>query len=744
MTALFGLTMSVSAVLLFAAQPMLARMALPALGGSPAVWNTSMVFFQATVLAGYLLAHFLARRLCPWPAVGVFLAIAVIGGLGLPMVIAADAQSTTGRPLAWLLGQLATQAFLPAMALAATSPLLQRWFGESTRHSTEPYFLYVASNAGSLGALLAYPVAIEPALTLTAQSLTWRIGYWTWVGLTAACGLTMLARRRLALSSADADVTTHLPTGGETSAPSQHSDETSPSPRDLMIWMALAAVPASLLQGCTLFLTTDLASVPLLWVIPLALYLATFVVTFSRMGPGTVRAADRALPFLAVAVLYMILSRSTQPVLLIIALHLVFLLVAGLVCHGRLVERRPAPEHLTRFYLALAFGGVAGGAFNAFIAPFLFRTVAEYPLAIAAACLALPARFRKGSPSVASPWPKDLAWALALGILTLCLGLVVPWLLGSGARWRDGVVFGIAAVSCCTQLDRPRRLALSVAAVFVAGLWLQSVWAGTRFTERNFFGITRVTLNAEGDMHQLVHGNTFHGRQFRDIARRDEPLTYYHRQGPLGGVFESLRLQQPAARVGVIGLGIGSMAAYARPSDSWVFYEIDPAVLRVAVNPQWFTFLTNCPAPNVRLIAGDARLRLREADDGSFDLLVLDAFSSDAIPVHLLTQEALALYRQKLRSDGWLLAHISNRYLSLEPVMAALAKDAGWACRSADDSQENDFPGKEPSHWIIMASHDGALGRLARLSRWVPAEGSERVSLWTDQRSSVFEVLDWR
>jgi hypothetical protein len=635
------------------------------------------------------------------------------------------------------------QAFLPATALAATSPLLQRWYAETARRDTEPYFLYVTSNAGSLGALLAYPIAIEPLLTLTAQAEVWRVGYWIWVALATTCGLTMLALRRLQTTSNNPSNDSQVRV---TATPKASSVSIRPAPtgREVGGWIALAAIPASLLQGCTLFLTTDLASVPLLWVIPLALYLATFVVTFSRMGRSTVRLADRALPFLAVAVLYMILSRSTQPVLLILALHLVFLLAAGLVCHGRLVERRPAPEHLTRFYLALAFGGVAGGAFNAFLAPLLFRTVAEYPLAIAAACTALPGRRRLGQPAASSHWLRDLAWAMALGILTLCLGLVIPWLLGQGARWRDGVVFGIASVSCCTQLDRPRRLALSVAGVFAAGLWLQSLWAGTRHTERNFFGITRVTLNASADMHQLVHGNTFHGRQFRDGSRRDEPLTYYHRQGPLGGVFEALRERKPAARIGVIGLGIGSMAAYARAADSWVFYEIDPAVLRVSVDTQWFTFLADCPTTDLRLVPGDARLRLREAEDGAYDLLVLDAFSSDSIPVHLLTREALTMYRQKLRVDGWLLAHISNRYLNLEPVLAALAKDAGWACRSAEDFRENDHPGKEPSHWIIMARSEDSLGRLSRLSRWVPAERSDRVSLWTDQRSSVFEVLDWR
>ncbi|MBN8281478.1 MAG: fused MFS/spermidine synthase, partial [Gammaproteobacteria bacterium] len=363
-------------------------------------------------------------------------------------------------------------------------------------------------------------------------------------------------------------------------------------------------------------------------------------------------------------------------------------------------------------------------------------------LAIAACCLALRPRAR-GATEVAS-WARDIAWAVAATVLILVLALVVPWLTQGLDRVRDMVVYGVPAVVCCTLLDRPRRLALALAGVLAAGLWIQARWAGTFHAERNFFGVTRVARSGGGEFHQLVHGNTIHGRQYRDPARQGEPLTYYHRQGPLGSLFGEFQRRQPGGRVGVIGLGIGSMAAYARPSESWDFFEIDPAVIRVARDPAWFSFLSACQAGSWRVVEGDARLRLGEMPDAGYDLLVLDAFSSDAIPVHLLTREALAVYRAKLKPDGWLAVHLSNRYLELEPVVAALADDAGWVSRSQDDTAEGDFPGKEASHWMVLAADEAALGRLPRRSAWVPPSNDAGLEPWTDRRAPVWEVFSWR
>ncbi len=756
MPVLFAFTLALGAGLLFAVQPLAARASLPTLGGTPAVWNTSMVFFQTVVLAGYAAAHGLARRCSPKVQGVAFVAIIALGSLSLPPDLATTATSPPEHPLLWLLARLSVQVALPAFALALASPLLQRWYARAAGDLHEPYFLYSASNAGSLGALLAYPLIFEPWFDLDRQAHLWTGTYVAW-GLLILLTAWIQARRPPGTPPAAV-----VP--AVTTAANRPGEHTRPGTRAWLVWIGLGAIPASLLQGCTLFLTTDVASVPLLWIVPLALYLTTFIVAFARNGQWIIRAANRALPFLATALLYVILCRATQPVVLLMSLHLGFLFLAGVVCHGRLVALRPPAEHLTGFYLALAVGGVLGSAFNALLAPHLFRSVAEYPLAIALACLALPARVRASkrpghdpiapAPRAASPpahatvWLRDIAWATVIAVLMAVLGVSVPWFGADSPRLRDAVVFGLPAIACCALLDRPRRLALATGAAFGVGLWLQGLWSQTIHSERNFFGVTRVTRNAVAGSHQIVHGNTIHGRQFLDPERRNEPLTYYHRHGPLGSVFDAFARMHAstaeAPQIGVIGLGAGSMAAYGRPGERWTFFEIDPAVIRVATDPRWFTFLQQTQAQPVEIVEGDARLRLRERPDAGYDLLVLDAFSSDAIPVHLLTREAVELYRRKLRPGGWLLAHISNRYLNLEPVFAALARDAGWICRSSDDSNDNEALGKEPSHWVLMAQREEDLGPLRRGITWIPAAGGDSFTPWTDRRAGILEVFEWR
>jgi hypothetical protein len=723
---LYALALILSAALLFSMQPMVARMALPTLGGTPSVWNTCMVFFQAAVLGGYALAHLLATRCSHRTQILVFVGWIGIGFSTLPIRLVSPGMVPTESPAVWLLGRLLIEAGLPALVLATASPLLQRWFNRID--GRDPYFLYAASNLGSLGALIAYPAWIEPALALDAQAGFWRWGFLAWAA--GVIGITFL--RRSAGRRPDPEIIS----------------EPHPAPDRLrwLAWIGLGAVPASLLQGCTLFLTTDLASIPLLWVIPLGLYLLTFILVFDVRSRAPVRIARLLLPYLATALLFAILTRATQPVLLLIALHLGFLLAAGLVCHGRLVELRPDAAHLTRFYLALSLGGVAGGAFNALLAPHLFHSIVEYPIAIALACAALSGR-KSISPDTrtARAWATDIAIAAGIGLGIVAIALPTHHLLQGQERLRDNLVFGIVAVICWTLLDRPRRLALGLLAAFTIGLGLQSHWADHQFAQRNFFGVTRVTRDPEGRFHQLVHGNTFHGRQHRDPVHRNEPLTYYHRNGPVGRVFEtfrSLRPGNPGAQLGMIGLGVGSLAAYGIPGDAITFFEIDPAVIQVARDPRWFSFLADCPAGPPRIVEGDARLKLAQEPEGGFDLLVLDAFSSDAIPMHLLTREALALYRGKLKPAGWLVIHLSNRYLDLAPVIGALAKDAGIACRGYEDDDPSE-PGQEASHWMVLARDEAALGTLARAAPWMPPATPARFPVWTDQRAAIWPVFQW-
>jgi SAM-dependent methyltransferase len=333
-----------------------------------------------------------------------------------------------------------------------------------------------------------------------------------------------------------------------------------------------------------------------------------------------------------------------------------------------------------------------------------------------------------------------------MGGLTVGLGVLAGEWLAEQERWRMAVALGLPAVGCAVLMDRPVRMAWAVAFTFLAGSWMEGRWTGIQAVERSFFGVTRVLRDEGRGMHVLMHGNTLHGRQFLDPARQAEPLSYYHRTGPLGAVFEEFQRRPGALRVGVIGLGVGSMAAYARAEEAWVFYEIDPAVIHVAQDERWFRYWSQAKerAGELRVVEGDGRLGLRSEKEGSLDLIVVDAFSSDAIPVHLLTREALAEYRSRLRPGGWLVLHISNRYLMLEPVVAALAADAGWVSRSGDDATEDLAGGREPSHWMVLAESDEALGALGQRIDWWKGEGADEVEVWTDQRASVWPVFQWR
>jgi SAM-dependent methyltransferase len=722
------------AFLLFAVQPMVARMALPSLGGTAAVWTTCMVFFQAVLLAGYGLAHGLQGWAGGRWQVWGFLGVAVLGLFWLPPGLEMESRAVES-PVGWLVGRLLWGVAGPALALGVASPLLQRWYGGGTG-GRDPYFLYVSSNAGSLGALLAYPLVVERRWTLEEQGAMWGVGYGMWV--MGMVGLAVWYAHRVSVGRGGAEWV------GKDRAESHGTEWVGGGVGRWWVWVGLAAVPASLLQGCSLFLSTEVLSVPWMWVAPLGLYLVSFMVAFSTRGAGVVRVANRVLPYMAVGLVFVILSRSTTPVAGLLVLHLGFLLAAGLVAHGRLVAMRPGAEGLTGFYLALAVGGLVGGVFNTVVAPRVFATVAEYPLMVAVVCAVVrPWRVQgKGG----RRWMGDVGWGLGMGGLTVGLGVLAGEWLAEQERWRMAVALGLPAVGCAVLMDRPVRMAWAVAFTFLAGSWMEGRWAGIQAVERSFFGVTRVLRDEGRGMHVLMHGNTLHGRQFLDPARQAEPLSYYHRTGPLGAVFEEFQRRPGALRVGVIGLGVGSMAAYARAEEAWVFYEIDPAVIHVAQDERWFRYWSQAKerAGELRVVEGDGRLGLRSEKEGSLDLIVVDAFSSDAIPVHLLTREALAEYRSRLRPGGWLVLHISNRYLMLEPVVAALAADAGWVSRSGDDATEDLAGGREPSHWMVLAESDEALGALGKRIDWWKGEGADEVEVWTDQRASVWPVFQWR
>lgn len=740
MTTLFAITLFWSAALLFWVEPMVGKLVLPQLGGAPSVWNTCMVFFQAMLLAGYAAAHWMAGNLSPRAQLGTHLALLLTALATLPIKLnESTAAPWQDWPTAWLLVRLLVGVGPAFFVLALTTPLLQRWFAASgDARARDPYFLYAASNIGSFAALLGYPLFIELNWPLREQTRLWMMAFIAMPLLVLACGRA-IANGQLKMANLQ------FPHDA-VARPATAASEGQRSIRRLH-WAACAAVPSSLLLGVTTYITTDVASMPLLWVVPLALYLLTFVFVFARRQLFPAKLLSRALPIGALALAYQMCAGLSEPAWLVMGIHLGVFFVATMVCHARLAADRPEPERLTEFYLWMSIGGVLGGLFNTLLAPLLFNSVVEYPLALVAACWLRREGERTLQPGASNP-ASDLVWPLCLAVLTAALAALLPPTKLLPSQVQSVVIFGLPLLLCFLLVDEPRRFALGLGAVFLGGAFFTGGFGKTLHVERNFFGVTRVTLSPNGDARQIVHGRTIHGRQFLDPARAPEPLTFYHREGPLGDVFKVFAaraggFKPPARSVGVIGLGAGSMAAYAKAGERWTFYDIDPSVLRIAQDTNFFTYLARSAAAETKLVEGDARLRLRDAAGGSYDLLVLDAFSSDAIPVHLITREALELYVRILAPGGLLAFHISNRYLDLEPVLANLAAELRLVALGCDDMSLTDAEfatGREQSHWVVMARGAEDLAGFQRRARWSPLEGRAGVGVWTDDFSSPLRV----
>jgi spermidine synthase len=737
-TALFGLTLFMAASLLFCVQPMVARMVLPALGGSPAVWNTCMVFFQAALLAGYAYAHGLTSWLGLRGQLAVHGLVILAPLLILPIALGLESTAVSPpsdtSPVFWLLATLLRTVGLPFFVIATTAPLLQRWFARtSDPANADPYFLYGASNLGSMSALLAYPLLVEPNLRLARQSGLWSTGQVILTALVFACGFVVWRSTSLHPAAVEVAVAPRADEGYRIGL------------ARWLRWVWLSFVPSSLMLGVTAYLSTDIAAIPLLWVVPLALYLLTFIVVFARRPVLSTALTTRCLPVMVVWLAWLMII-GAEPGLGLMLVHLATFFVVALVCHGQLAADRPPVRALTSYYLAMSIGGVLGGVFNALVAPAVFDRILEYPLALVLGCLALPLA---AAGAVACPRRerlKDVAWPCALGLATA--GLV--WLIGQGPAGRVAdvavklTVGGALAIVYILFRHRPARLALGLGALLMVGGLTAAGDGRVLRRERSFFGVLKVIEDARGDYRRLVHGNTLHGQQSLDATRRDEPLSYYHRSGPFADVYQAFSTRPARPSVGVVGLGAGSLACYGVEGQRWTFYEIDPDVARIARDPRFFTFLRDCRAGEPSIILGDARLRLHDAGDGAYGLLVLDAFSSDAIPLHLLTREALGLYRAKVASDGLIAMHISNRYLDLAPVVSALARDAGMVCRVRADvavSPEQVAQGKSASIWAVLAARVEDLGLLRADPRWRTPQSRATGPVWADDYSDIVRHL---
>ena len=749
------------AALLFVMQPMVGKMILPLLGGTPAVWSTCMVFFQAALLGGYAYAHAIGTRLAPSRQALVHLAALALPLAVLPLAVSPRLlRGGDAHPVLDALTLLALSIGLPFLVVSATAPLLQKWFTQ-TGHPAgrDPYFLYAASNAGSMLALLGYPTLIEPRLPLTGpgwltQSMLWTVGYGGLVLLIALCALTL--RRRPPVAEAPAE---------ETPGPTPAQP---PGRARRLRWIALAFVPSSLLLGATTYITTDLAAVPLLWILPLAIYLLTFILAFGRWPHALQRVVVALMLPLALAIMLLMVSGLPDRLWVTVLCHLALLFVVALAAHGALALDRPAPQHLTGFYLLVSVGGVLGGAFNALVAPLVFPALVEYPLAMVLACMLLTSTGRPGPGPVRAAALALLAPALALvfysELATLRLdfafvtrlldwsGVRAPWWLYPTERWVNKLLI-YAPPLVLAWLLRRRPLHLGAA---LAGILLVAGFVDARTSEqvrqsRSFFGVLRVSRDRdERGYTELRHGTTLHGRQSLEAARRREPLAYYQRNGPVGQLFAELERRPGGLRIAVIGLGTGTLAAYARPGDRATFYEIDGLVRDVAFDPQYFTYVVDARDRGVSLRTelGDARIRLdavrRDRPLERYDVLVVDAFSSDAIPVHLLTREALRLYFEVLAPGGIIALHISNRYLRLDPVVANLADDGGYA-RLLQHGDTGQVRGGTEASWALLARRPTDFGELASDWRWTIArlETEPRVGVWTDDFHNLLAIFKW-
>jgi spermidine synthase len=739
MVSAFVAALFTSAALLFCVQPMVAKMLLPLLGGAPAVWNTSMVFFQGALLLGYLYAHASLRVLGVRRQAVVHCLLLLVPLLVLPIAVAPDAArgwDAQASPILPLLALLAKTVGLPFFVLAASAPLLQRWFSSAGHPAgKDPYFLYAASNLGSMLALGAYPVVMEPWLALRAQSALWRGGFVVLVGLVAACAaLTLRAKPSVAgasPSSAGADVEP----GAEDAAPITAPITGARRAR----WIVLSFVPSSLLLGLTTYVSTDVASVPLFWVAPLALYLATFILVFARKPPIRHDLMVRWTPLVVTATAAITLSEVGRPPWAIVLLHVLAFFVCALACHGELARDRPNARHLTEYYLVMSAGGVLGGLFNGLVAPLVFNQLVEYPLALIAACLCMPRpqgvpRFTRADVVA----PLVLA-AVATLVITLGYGKM-PY----AATF--ALALGLPLLVNYTWAKHRLRFALGLAVAFVAGAF-HTTTGRTLYAERSFFGVLRVTRDLSGRFDQIVHGRIVHGRQHVDPAKRRSCTAYYHRTGPLGDVFASQYDRSGRARIGVAGLGAGGMACYARPGDAWTYFEIDPLVVRVAQSGKHFSYLADAFGPGgaeLRVDVGDARLRLAQTPAASFDLLAIDVFSSDAIPLHLVTREALAVYLERLAPGGLLVWHISNQYLDLAPPLAKLAEGEGlelWGRYDFDVSDADADDGKTRSVWVVMSRDADRLRALVSKPAWERLKSRPGDAPWTDEYTNLIKVL---
>jgi hypothetical protein len=776
----FTATTFLSALLLFAIQPMFAKTVLPILGGSPSVWSVSVFFFQTALLAGYLYAHLLINK-APTHLTGIIhlgVCIAAIVFLPIGRLMEWMGEPPPGDPYIWQLAAFAVVIGLPFMAVSANAPLLQAWFARTGHpNARDPYFMYAASNLGSLIALIGYPFFLEPAFGLSELKWLWAYAYGLLV--LALAGSFFLMRGAQANGAPEAPAAPAP--AGVSGAPAA-----APTLANRLTWIALAFVPSALVTAYTVHVTTDVASAPLLWVIPLAIYLLTFVLVF-RDRPLIARETLLFLHLVALAIALIGLSTYTNNWLIVSLTGLCVFITTALLAHRTLYEARPAPQYLTEFYLWMSLGGALGGMFTALIAPQIFREIYEYPL-----LLALSMACRPGALNIPKERHKDeavpLLIILGIGIAAILLAKYIPSANELVPTLRKlpqklglplfyilqfrtlTVVIVLTLIMLACVRHAPRQL-VAAATICLALVWLPSEvsrsqsesWLPDELrrgqAERSFFGVYRLqhAVNKEGLFRTLVHGTTLHGAQhITDLKLKpvDDtvPTTYYYPESPMGSTIakrrEILAAKGEKGRYGIVGLGTGSSACHMQEGEVFKFFEIDPTVIKISKNPKNFTFISKCQ-PDIDIAIGDARLTIKREADASFDLFIIDAFSSDAIPVHMLTKEAVELFLSKLKPEGVVVLHTSNRHLDLNAVLAATQKQlpAGTAGMVMEDlgGTARGHPAQTGSIVVVFAKSEEAL-KPYRSLKGASKLKDTGLRAWTDDYSDILGAFwsQWR
>ncbi len=748
-----------SSFLLFSIQPVVGRIFLPFLGGSPAVWNTCMMFFQILLLLGYLYSHMLSQKVRAHIQPGWHLIVGAftlfILPIGLPVGLI-DVSMITERPIFWLLFTLSATVGPCFFFLSCMSPLIQSWYHQ-LNPTKNPYALFAASNTGSLLALLAYPLFFETRFPVSEQARLWSIGYLCnglMLAVVAVYMFRVLRKQQVAgsiIAAIDDDL--ELPTNDELDIEQWTTKSSGASViwRQRTFWFLLAFIPSSLMLGVTSFLTTDVAAIPMLWLLPLALYLLTYIIAFGRYNEKSDRIFSAILPFAVALLLFLIFAEYRKNLWLCMTSHLSLFFIIGLTVHGRLSLSKPSPNRLTEYYVLIAAGGMAGGILNALIAPQLFSVLAEYPLV---AALSLVLLFKREHFAVVKT-PLFLSAAAASGVALLYFSDVI-YDKDFVSDWIPNGTFSIENSVIRTSLLYALPLAL-LALMFRHGKFIAAGLIGFTLSAVNFepdenvmlqkrsvYGTVTVKRYNQPKLNSLVHGGILHGEQRIDSDEaRFSPRSYYHREGPLGQVMDTLTKNRAHPRIAALGMGTGTIAAYGTRDNDITFYELDPNIVEIAQDPKYFTYVDDCKRRwcNLRIVVGDARLQIIQTPD-TYDAVIVDAFSSDSIPIHLITKEAVENYLQKIESDGLLVFHISNRYVNLEPVLLGIAQNLGLGFALRTD-EANDLMGKGASTWVVLSGDMAMFEEFYNDPRWGGLKEDENVGVWTDDYAALMKVFTW-